>query len=399
MDKNDLGVKLVRKVLYLQWDCFCEEYICDSFKRAGMTVEMYPLPYGKVSMRHDEEFESELAAHISAPEYEFVFSFNFFPAVALACNHANIRYVSWTYDSPFMYLYSETIMLPTNLAFVFDKATVDVLQKVGVNTVHYLPMAAPVAYYDSLYSSAAIRKKYQSDVSFVGSLYTEARQDLMKQLQGVSPAVMQYLDMLIEMQLQSYAMPIMEQFLKPEIVAEMQRVCPISLDDDEFQTIEWMYANYFLARQATARERTMLIEHIGNAHSLKLYTPEPTPQFPDVMNMGPVDYCGVMPHVFKNSKINLNISLKSIYSGIPLRAFDIMGCGGFLISDFQPDFGGLFIPDEDYIFYTTPEDLYGKIAYYLEHEDQRTAIAKKGYEKVREAHTYDHRVSQILSML
>lgn len=394
-----IGVRLVRKVLYLQWDCFCEEYICDSFKRAGLIVEMYSLPYGKVSMRHDEEFESELTVHISASAYEFVFSFNFFPAVALACNRANVRYVSWTYDSPFMYLYSETIMLPTNLAFVFDKTTVDVLQQVGVNTVRYLPMAAPVVYYDSLYSSVAIRKKYQSDVSFVGSLYTEARQDLMKQLQGVSPAVMQYLDMLIEMQLQSYAMPIMEQFLKSEIVAEMQRVCPIRLDDDEFQTIEWMYANYFLARQATARERTMLIEEIGNTHPLKLYTPDPTPQFPNVVNMGPIDYCDVMPHVFKNSKINLNISLKSIYSGIPLRAFDIMGCGGFLISDFQQDFGGLFVPDEDYVFYTTPQDLYAKIAYYLEHEDQRTAIAKKGYEKVKESHTYDRRVSQILSML
>ena len=389
----------MRKVLYLQWDCFGEEYICASFKRAGLDVEMYALPYGRVSMRRDEAFETGLVEHLSAGAYEFVFSFNFFPAVALACHRANVKYVSWTYDSPFMYLYSETILLPTNLAFVFDKATVDVLQQVGVNTVHYLPMAAPVSYYDSLYSSAAIRKKYQSDVSFVGSLYTEARQDLMKQLQGVSPAVMQYLDMLVEMQLQSYAMPILEQFLKPEIVNELQRVCPIQLDDDEFQTIEWMYANYFLARQTTARERTMLIERIGNTHLLKLYTPEPTPQFSDVMNMGPVDYCDVMPHVFKNSKINLNISLKSIYSGIPLRAFDIMGCGGFLISDFQPDFGGLFVSDEDYVFYTTPEDLYAKIAYYLEHEEQRLAIAKKGYEKVKEAHTYDHRVSQILSML
>lgn len=106
-----------------------------------------------------------------------------------------------------------------------------------------------------------------------------------------------------------------------------------------------------------------------------------------------------MPYVFKNSKINLNISLKSIYSGIPLRAFDIMGCKGFLISDFQADFGGLFIPDEDYVFYTTPEDLYGKIAYYLEHEEKREEIARNGYEKVKSAHTYDHRVAQILQML
>ena len=389
----------MRKVLYLQWDCFCEEYICEAFKRAGIAAEMYPIPYGKTSMRHDENFENQLVNYIFASGFEFVFSFNFFPAVALACHRANVRYVSWTYDSPFMYLYSETIMLPTNLAFVFDKATVDLLQQIGVKTVHYLPMAAPVSYYDSLYSSAAIRNKYKADVSFVGSLYTESRQDLMQQLQGVNPAVMQYLDMLIEMQLQSYAVPVIEQFLKPEIVAELQRVCPIALDEDEFQTIEWMYANYFLARQATARERTMLLEGLSNQHEVKLYTPEPTPQFPKIINVGPVDYCDIMPHVFKNSKINLNISLKSIYSGIPLRAFDIMGCGGFLISDFQADFGDLFVADEDYVFYTTPDDLYTKIAYYLEHDEKRDEIAKKGYGKVKDLHTYDHRVSHILSML
>lgn len=389
----------MKKVLYLQWDCFGEEYICDSLKKAGLDVEMYPLPYGKVSMRRDKDFESGLENHLAGGEYEFVFSFNYFPAVALACHAVNQKYVSWTYDSPFMYLYSKTIALETNLAFVFDKATVDELQKKGVNTVHYLPMAAPVSYYDSLYSGFSVRKKYESEVSFVGSLYTEERQDQMKRLNGITQDTAKYLEMLIGLQLQSYAMPIFEKFLNPAILADLRRVCPIPLEEDEMQTEAWMYGNYFLARQTTAIERTMLLEAIGNEHRLKLYTPNPTPQFPNVENLGPVDYCSEMPYVFKNSKINLNISLKSIYSGIPLRAFDIMGCKGFLISDFQADFGGIFLPDEDYVFYTTPEDLYGKIAYYLEHEEKREQIARNGYEKVKAGHTYDHRVAQILEML
>lgn len=388
----------MRKILYLQWDCFGEEYICDSFKRAGLEVEMYPLPYGKISMRHDENFERELGEHLSGG-YEFVFSFNYFPAVALVCHSIGTRYVSWTYDSPFMYLYSTTIALETNLAFIFDKATVEELCAKGITTVHYLPMAAPVAFYDSLYSSADIRSRYQSEVSFVGSLYTEERQDQMRHLAGVSPATGQYLEMLIGLQLQSYAMPVLERFLKPEIIADLQRVCPISIEEDELQSEAWMYANYFLARQATARERSTLLAQIAKSHRLKLYTPEPTPQFPDIDNKGPVDYCNGMPYVFKNSGINLNISLKSIYSGIPLRAFDIMGCQGFLLSDFQADFGELFVPDEDYVFYTTAEDLYQKVDYYSEHEDVRKKIAKNGYEKVKEKHTYDCRVKEILSML
>jgi spore maturation protein CgeB len=389
----------MRKILYLQWDCFGEEYICDSFQRAGLCVINYPLPYGKVSMRHDEKFEQDFEETLQKDNYEFVFSFNYFPAVALVCHQLQVRYVSWTYDSPFMYLYSTTVMLDTNLAFVFDKATVESLRQKGVETVHYLPMAAPVRYYDSLYSSSDIRRKYQSEVSFVGSLYTEARQDLMRQLEGVSQPVMQYLDTLIEMQLQSYAVPVLERFLTPEIIAQLQQVVPIRMDADEMQSEAWMYANYFLARQTTARERTRLLEEISNYHQVKLYTPEPTPQYPQIDNLGPVDYCDRMPYVFKNTKINLNISLKSIDTGIPLRAFDIMGCGGFLISDFQQDFTELFAADEDYVFYTTPEDLMTKIDYYLQHDDSREKIARNGYEKVKAAHTYDHRVGKILEML
>ena len=46
-----------------------------------------------------------------------------------------------------------------------------------------------------------------------------------------------------------------------------------------------------------------------------------------------------MPLVFQNSKINLNITLRSIKNGIPLRAIDIMGAGGFLLTNYQNDFG------------------------------------------------------------
>lgn len=389
----------MRKVLYLQWDCFCEEYLCESLSGAGLCIDKFPVPYGSSDMRHNETYEAELKNYLNRNDYEFVFSFNYFPAVASACHDVRMRYVSWTYDSPFMYLYSDTVRYETNRVFVFDKATVEDLRQKGADTVFYLPMAAPVRYYDTLYSSAATRQKYRSEISFVGSLYTEERQNTMRYFDGVDASVHQYLDTLIELQLQSYAMPVLEKFLNPEVVHLLQQIVPLELEADEMQSHAWMYANYFLAREATARERTRLLSAISDKYLLTLYTPEPTPQFPQIRNPGPVDYCHEMPFVFKNTDINLNISLKSIYTGIPLRAFDIMGCGGFLISDFQQDFSEFFTAGDDYVFYTTQEDLMQKISYYLEHEDERKKIAQNGYEKVREMHTYDHRMKRILEML
>ena len=83
--------------------------------------------------------------------------------------------------------------------------------------------------------------------------------------------------------------------------------------------------------------------------------------------------------------------------GIPLRAFDIMGSGGFLLSNFQSDFLDLFVPGEDFVYYESKEDMLDKIGYYLSHEDQRQAIAKNGHDKVAAAHTYRHRVREMLS--
>lgn len=118
---------------------------------------------------------------------------------------------------------------------------------------------------------------------------------------------------------------------------------------------------------------------------------------PGLRNRGKVDYYLQMPQVFKQSRINLNISLRSIKSGIPLRAFDIMGSGGFLLSNFQADFLDDFIPGEDFAYYESKEDLLAKIDYYLAHDKERQAIARSGHEKVAAAHTYRHRVREMLA--
>ncbi len=112
---------------------------------------------------------------------------------------------------------------------------------------------------------------------------------------------------------------------------------------------------------------------------------------------GGVDYFQEMPLIFKQSKINLNITLRSIKSGIPLRAFDIMGAGGFLLSNYQADFLDLFVPGEDFVYYESKEDLLRKAGYYLNHEEERKAIAKNGHDKVAANHTYRHRVREMLS--
>ena len=138
----------------------------------------------------------------------------------------------------------------------------------------------------------------------------------------------------------------------------------------------------------------------------KAYPPDPnaltvmSPEaiYAGVHNHGPIDYYKEMPYVFVESKINLNITLRSIKTGIPLRALDIMGSGGFLLTNFQSKFLEYFTPDEDFVYYNDYNELMDKVDCYLIHEKERKEIALNGCEKVRIKHTYRQRIEEMMNI-
>ena len=115
-------------------------------------------------------------------------------------------------------------------------------------------------------------------------------------------------------------------------------------------------------------------------------------------NRGGADSNNMMPQIIKCSKININMTNRPIKTGLPLRIFDLMGAGGFVISNYQAEIPEHFVPDEDIVLFESIPDLLGKIDYYLKHDDERKAIAKRGHDKVRDFHTYDIRIAQMFEM-
>jgi spore maturation protein CgeB len=78
---------------------------------------------------------------------------------------------------------------------------------------------------------------------------------------------------------------------------------------------------------------------------------------------------------------------------------DIMASGGFLLTNFQNDFLKHFVPDQDFVYYESKEDLLRKIDYYLNHDAERMEIARSGYEKVQKNHNYDIIFDQIYEIV
>ena len=106
-----------------------------------------------------------------------------------------------------------------------------------------------------------------------------------------------------------------------------------------------------------------------------------------------------MPKIFKLSKINLNITLRSIQSGIPLRIFDILGCGGFLLTNYQPEIAELFEDGIDLVMFTDKYDFIKKIRYYMQHNDERNTIAQNGCKKVHALHNYEIRLAKMFKTI
>lgn len=387
------------KILFLEWKSFGNDYIIKEFEKQGYEVVKYPFARETEDIRNGKTLTEELAMTIMREAPGFVFSFNYFPVAAIACKACRVKYISWVYDSPYILMYSKTIFYETNRVFVFDQSEVLKLRQMGVNHIYYLPMAAAVEEYDEMIPGEAEHQKYDSDITFIGSMYSETKQHMFRHLEELDDYTKGYLFGLMEAQKNLYGVDILEGALKPDLIEKMRKVCPVTENGDGLESVEWVFANYFLARKVTEMERREIMERLSGRHKVKLFTPEKTPHLPEVENMGEVDYYEQAPYALKCAKINLNISLKSIHSGMPLRALDIMGCGGFLITNFQSDFLEYFEPGVDFVYYESQEHLEQLVDYYLEHEDERKQIARNGYQKVKEFLTYEKQVEKILNMI
>lgn len=387
------------KILMLEWKSFGNEDIIAAFKDLGHTVKT--IPFSNKELHHHPETENQLIREIRSFCPDFVFSFNYFPIVSLACKQADMRYVSWVYDSPYVLLYSYTIIYPGNYVFVFDKELYMEFHNAGISTVYYLPLAANTGRLSSMSNFNTFQSSKwsnQSEIAFVGSLYTEKHQ-FYQRLNGIKPYTKGYLEGIMAAQKLVYGYNFIQELLSPEIISDLMRVLPMQPDPTSVESVEYLYAQYVLNRQITSTERSELLTAIGNQHSYDLYTPDESLNLPGCINHGPVDYYDMAPYVFKTARINLNISLRSIKSGVPLRAFDIMGSGGFLLTNYQADFADCYVADEDFVYYESKNDLLDKINYYLNHEDERTEIAANGFQKTAAHHTYHHRIEEILTCL
>lgn len=384
-------------ILFYNWKGFGKEDIVESLEHMGHLITC--IDDQVINERVSEEFDQRFDAEVEKSIYDFVFSINFRPIISNNCMRHHIKYVSIVYDNPLVSLYSCAIVNKCNYVFLFDSSQYFELKNGGIDTVYYMPLAVNVDRIDRMKDSVEKKAMYSGDVTFVGAMYNEKHNLYDRYSSQLSDRVRGYLDGIMECQLKVYGEYFIQKLLTKDVIEEFQNLVDYHINLDGIESLEYIYSDYFIGRKLAEKERYNLLKKLSEKMQVSLYTFNETPELPKVENKGPVDYYDNMPYVFRYSKINLNIALRTIRKGIPLRAMDIMGSHGFLMSSYQEDFLRHFVAGEDFLYFESEEDLVNRCNYYLSHEKERQQIADNGYGKVKEFHNYRRRLEEIIAIV
>lgn len=385
------------KILYYDWNSNSNADICQNFSELGFSYSIWQ--HSLNNYEKDEPFLSDLYNELDGGLYDCIFSFDYVPLLSYAAQKHGILYYSWIYDCPHLTLFSDSVYNECNRIFFFDREQCHYFTSRGVKNVFHLPLAVNVSKLDNMLGNDLHNVSYIHDVSFIGSLYNE---NMYNQLNFLPPYLRGYLDGMINSQLNVHGYDLIAELLTEDIIGELDKY--IKLDDsvDIKLPHEVIYENMLFEKLAEIERRNVL-QCCGRYTDIALYTGSKvdnirTGSTNRINIMPPVDYDTQLPHIYRQSKINLNITCRSITSGMPLRVLDIMGSGGFLISNYQPELAEYFIPGEELVLYDSMADLEDKVCYYLTHDDERIAIAQRGYEKVKQQFSYEKMLKEMFKL-
>ncbi len=383
------------RILMYRWKAYNYRDIEQTFLRLGHTVDNIEQRLGNYDV--EPEFERVIEEKMRQTPYDMVFTVNYFALISNVCERMGVRYVSWTCDNPLISMYHESVFHDCNYIFTFDKTNYLEFRGMGVKHIWYLPLAVDTERIRAVLDQSSDRVKYQGDIAFVGSLYERNSYDRIKN--RLPEYLRGYFDAVMEAQLNISGANIVEPMLTTEILEQLQQYFKLEKSEGSFSDLGLIFQTTVLGFKIAEIERRRALIELSKYYNVHVYSNSDVSDLLRIRYMGSVDYWSELPKVFYMSKINLNFTIPNIKSGIPLRVWDALGAGGFLMTNYQAEIPCYFKEGEDLVCFDGPEDLSEKAGYYLTHETERRRIAENGYRKVKEDHDYMTRIREMLRIL
>lgn len=397
------GIKSGAKILIVEWNSINNDEILEAFTKLGYDIETI---YITEDRKYRNESMDRLLLFLDKNVYDFVFTVNYFDYVSEACYVHDTPYIAWAYDSPINMGNRKYAKYSTTHIFLFDSDEVKKYSVAGFENVHYLPLAVNIDKLDKIECTPDDIKKYQAEISFVGSLYSTRLTEYLNYLPDYKKG---FFNALLDYNTGHYDAYTIEDVFSMDLVDWLDEkafreavykgekensATPILSDDMESAIAPRI--GFLTNMTITNRERLLLISILSNHWDFKLYSDSGAEIFKNVKEMGRIDYYTEMPKVFKCSKVNLNTTFKNIKTGMPQRCLDIMGCGGLLLTNYQRDFDEHFTDGKNIVIFKSFDEAFEKCQYYLSNEEKRKEVALNGSRTVREFYTYQSQIKKAI---
>lgn len=359
----------------------------------GEQVEIYEKAEFDPLAPVPEEFE-KLDDFLSTHSYDCLISYLFVPEISDICQNRNIIYIGWVYDSPLISLFHPSAKNPCNYLFLFDRAEYEHMLPFEIPHLYYLPMGVNLSRTGALNITPEDEKSFTCDISFIGSLYEDNAYNSF--ISCFSEEVAAELKLYLVRNLCNW------HTIKPwpRVSEKTTAFLSKTLGADVWNRLDMELDLYlgllFLSRKLAEMDRITVLNTLAEHYTVDLYTKSDCSFIHHVRTHQGVDYYTDMNKIFYLSKINLNVTLPSIETGLPQRILDIMGSGGFALTNYQQEIDDYFVIGKEIEVFRDIDELMEKTAYYLSHEEERLRIAMNGYLKVRENFSYTHQLKRIL---
>lgn len=383
------------KILYV-YGLSTEKNIVQTLRKLQCDVMEYPEVQDTSNM--DEEKINALVAYVKEHGITHLMSIHLIYNVAVAAYWAGIKYISVIWDAPYLKAYTVMGTLDNIWYSAFDKLDAERMRQGGCPHVMYQPLSVNRENILEWKKRFLAKRRYIHDISLIANLYEDNAYD-------------RCLDLLPE-NMQAYFRSIFEEAAfkwdgvnrvygktGQEILEYMKLVSPTLKINNPYNVEDVRYFEaMYLIRKLANIERVCVLNLLAEDHDVYLYTYSEVDEtlMPKVHRRPPVQVGEATSFIYAGTKINLNIALKGIEGGTTQRIMDIMGAGGFVLTNYCEETAELFEEGKEIVMFRTPEELIQKVDYYLEHEEEREQIARAGHERAMNDYTYEKKIKKLL---
>lgn len=371
---------MIEKILVYKWNMNGrEQSVIRILRTMGISVTECEETFS--DYHEDAAFAEKILNCIQSGGVQLVFSWNYVPLLASVCEMSRIPYAAWICDCPLQTLMSKTVLYKHNYLFCFDRSYAERLAALECENVYHFPLAVDVEPFEQTIVQEDMQmSEYTADVSLVGK--PDKEKGIWMETEGFPEYVKGYLSGLVEAQLRVYGYNFVREMIREDVAKEMPDMAGSAAGQMYFSDPVQAAAD-LVNEEITRKERINVIEEVSKRHEIKLYP----------------DSGDKLPFIYHNSKVNLHVTPRTIESGIPFQVLDILACGGFCLTNYQPEIAEFFEDGTEIVMYTSMEDMADKVDYYLHHEEERAAIAKAGNKKVREFFDLNEKLVRMLKFV